>query len=147
MERDDGEMPRERNVDEEKQDLTRWLVVDTRSGRYLGKVVSQEQFRTRQVPEGTDALLDPSINLTHSDELILESIVSIQMINVPTREGIIVQGVPSSPVPWHPPFARELHVRIPINQIVWYDDVDPDIVAKIRAALMAQGGPRPLGMS
>lgn len=147
MERDDGEMPRERNVDEEKQDLTRWLVVDTRTGRYLGKVVPLEQFRTRRVPEGTQPLLDPSVKLTSQPELILESIVSIQMLNVPTREGIMVQGVPSSPVPWHPPFARDLRIRIPVDQIVWYDDVDPDIVAKIRAALMAQGGPRPLGMN
>lgn len=106
----------------------RWLIVDTGFGRFLGKVLDGTVKGQRG---GT---------LTDRAELVLGNAIRIEMVNVPTRQGIAVQAVPSSPVPWLPLFSRESVICLPLDRVVWYADVDEDVVTEMRSSLLSAGG-------
>ncbi len=97
----------------------RWLIVDTGFGRYLGRGESKT--------EADDLLGRPA--------LVLESAVRIETVNLPSRNGIVVQAVPSSPVPWVPLFLREARIVIPLDGIVWYAEVSEDAIVAMRQEL------------
>jgi len=108
----------------------RWMFVDTGFSRFLGML---------EDGPGVDGL-------TGSRELVLSSVVRIESLNIPSREGITVQAVPSSPVPWLPLFSREARISIPLARIVWHAEVDSTAITAMRAALLAGNrGPTAVG--
>ena len=121
----------------------RWLVVDTGFGRYLGKMVGVIYPPEVRKVEQQPVVGEP---LTGGPELVLENVIRFEIVNVPTRQGIAVQAVPSSPIPWMPLFAHESRIKLPLYRILWYDYVDEEAVAAMRSELLAAtGGPRAVG--
>jgi hypothetical protein len=121
----------------EGESVDRWVVVDTGFGRYMGKLVDGPGWRGGKP---TPVPLAPE-GLTGKPEIRIKNAIKFEVFNLPTRQGITIQAIPSGPFPWIPVFADESSMRIPLDRIVWYDDVDSEVVEDVRKQLRVMQGP------
>jgi hypothetical protein len=105
-----------------------WVVIDTGFGRYLGRVVDGFGYRNgKPVP-----VKDSPVGLVGKPEVVLDRVMRFEILNLPTRDGIVPLAVRSSPVPWVPVFSPEARVRVLLDRIVWYDIVPEEAVVALR---------------